>query len=309
MPDTAIGTSGRGPGIGAVDTMTATDIDRELAGLDALELGGQERKSLAARAWSAAWPKLIAIGLVLLVWELVAISGWKSDHILPDPSVVLKQFWSDVTDGTFFNSSILPATMRRALVGYASAVLIGTAIGAVLSQIKVLRTGVASLISGLQTMPSVLWYPMAIVLFQLGESAILFVVISGAAPSIVMGILSGSDQVPPLLLRAGRVLGAERFTLWREVVFPASLPSIIAGLKQGWAFSWRSLMAGELIGATTGKPGIGGFVDQSRTLSDYTRMYSTMIMILLIGICVDAIFNVVEKHVNRRRGLIDNALA
>ena len=237
------------------------------------------------------------------------MSGWKSDHILPDPSTVLKQFWSDLTDGTFFKSSLLPTTLKRAAIGYAAAVLIGTAIGAVLSQVKVLRTGVASLITGLQTMPSVLWYPMAIVLFGLSESAILFVVIIGAAPSVASGILSGSDQVPPLLLRAGRVLGAKRFTLWREVVFPASLPAVIAGLKQGWAFSWRSLMAGELIGAAIGNPGIGGFVDQSRTLSDYTGMYATMILILLIGIFVDAIFNVIEKHVNRRRGLIDAAAA
>jgi NitT/TauT family transport system permease protein len=293
----------------AVDTMSTEDIDRELAGLDALELGGQHRRSFGARTWSATWPKLIAIGIFLGVWQLVAMSGWKPDHILPGPGPVLKQFWTDLTDGTFLKSSLLPTTLKRAAVGYSSAVVIGTVIGAVLSQVKVLRTGVASLITGLQTMPSVLWYPMALVLFGLSESAILFVVIIGAAPSVASGILSGSDQVPPLLLRAGRVLGAKRFTLWREVVFPASLPAVISGLKQGWAFSWRSLMAGELIGAAIGNPGIGGLVDQSRTLSDYTGMYATMILILLIGIAVDAVFNVIEKHVNRRRGLIDAAAA
>jgi NitT/TauT family transport system permease protein len=293
----------------AADTMSAVDIDRELAGLDALELGGRERKSLAARTWSATWPKLIAIGLFLVIWELVALSGWKSDHILPGPEVVLREFWNSLTDGTYFKSSLLPTTLKRALIGYTAAVAIGTAIGATLSQVKVLRTGVASLITGLQTMPSVLWYPAAIVLFGLSDSAILFVVIIGAAPSVASGILSGSDQVPPLLLRAGRVLGAKRFTLWREVVFPASLPAVIAGLKQGWAFSWRSLMAGELIGAAIGNPGIGGAVDNSRSLSDYNGMYAAMILILLIGIIVDAIFNIVEKNVNRRRGLIDAAAA
>ena len=185
MPDTTLKTSS------AVDTMSAADIDRELAGLDALELGGRERKPLPARIWSATWPKLIAIGLFLGVWQLVALSGWKSDHILPDPATVLRQFWTDLTDGTFFRSSLLPTTLKRALIGYAAAVAIGTAIGAVLSQVKVLRTGVGSLITGLQTMPSVLWFPLAIVLFGLSESAILFVVIIGAAPSIAKGIIVG----------------------------------------------------------------------------------------------------------------------
>jgi NitT/TauT family transport system permease protein len=158
-------------------------------------------------------------------------------------------------------------------------------------------------------MPSVLWYPPALVLFGLNESAILFVVVIGAAPSVASGILHGSDQVPPLLVRAGRVLGAKRFTLWKEVVLPASLPSIVAGLKQGWAFSWRSLMAGELIGASLGAPGIGGHLDLNRTLGDYPGMYATMILILVFGIAVDAIFNAGEKHINRRRGLVDAAAA
>jgi NitT/TauT family transport system permease protein len=293
----------------SVDTMSAADIDRELAGLDALELAGHEKRSLGARAWSATWPKLIAIGLFLGVWEIVALSGWKPDYILPSPDVVLREFWTALTNGTFLSHEVLGATLQRAAIGYAAAVVIGTVVGAVLSQVKVLRTGVASLITGLQTMPSVLWYPMAIVLFGLSNSAILFVVIIGAAPSVASGILSGSDQVPPLLMRAGRVLGAKRFTLWREVVFPASMPAVIAGLKQGWAFSWRSLMAGELIGAAIGAPGIGGFLDNARTNVQYSTMYATMILILLIGIVVDSIFNLVEKNVNRRRGLIDNALA
>ena len=97
--------------------------------------------------------------------------------------------------------------------------------------------------------------------------------------------------------------------LWRQVVFPASMPAVVSGLKQGWAFAWRSLMAGELIGASIGKGGIGGFVDNARTFSDYNAMYAAMTLILIIGVIVDSIFNVIEKNVNRRRGLIDNAAA
>ncbi|MBV9951687.1 MAG: ABC transporter permease [Acidimicrobiia bacterium] len=300
MPETLSGS-------GAVDTMSAADIDRELAGLDALELAGHERKSLGSRTWSATWPKLIAIGLVIGGWELVSLSNWKSDHILPGPRVVLGQLWTSLTDGTYFHSDVIPATLQRAAIGYLAAVLIGTVVGATLSQIKLLRTGVASLITGLQTMPSVLWYPAALVLFGLNDNAILFVVIIGAAPSVAAGIMSGADQVHPLLLRAGRVLGANKFQLWRQVVFPASMPAVVSGLKQGWAFAWRSLMAGELLGASIGKGGIGGLVDNARTFSDYNNMYAAMTLILIFGVIVDAIFNVAEKNVNRRRGLIDVA--
>jgi len=299
MPDTTLQI--------ASDTVAAADIDRELAGLDALELAGRERTSFGARTWNAAWPKVLALLSVLLLWQLVAASNWKPNYVLPGPDPVLRQFWDSLTSGEFTRSGLVFTTLRRALLGFSLAVSIGTVIGALMSQVKVLRTGAASLVTGLQTMPSVLWYPMALVLFKLGEGAIMFVVVIGAAPSVANGILAGSDQVPPILMRAGRVLGARRFTLWKEVVLPASLPAFVSGLKQGWAFSWRSLMAGELIGAATGNPGIGGYLDIQRTNLAYTQMYAAMILILLIGIGVDSIFNVAEKSINRRRGLIDAA--
>ena len=112
---------------------------------------------------------------------------------------------------------------------------------------KVLRSGVGSMITGLQTMPSVAWFPLAILLFGVTEAAILFVVVLGAAPSIANGLIAGIDTVPPIYSRAGRVLGARGFALWRHVMLPAALPSFLGGLKQGWAFAWRSLMAGELL--------------------------------------------------------------
>jgi len=289
------------------DTVAAADIDRELAGLDALELAGRERKALGPRLWAGAWPKLLALAFVLFAWQLVNWTGWKPDYVLPGPYPVLKQFWESLSSGEFTQSGLLFTTLRRALIGFTAAVIVGTVIGALMSQVKVLRTGAASLVTGLQTMPSVLWYPMALVLFKLGEGAIMFVVIIGAAPSVANGILAGADQVPPILMRAGRVLGAKRFTLWKEVVLPASLPAFVSGLKQGWAFSWRSLMAGELIGAATGSPGIGGYLDIQRTNVDYTSMYAAMILILVIGVGVDTIFNLAEKSINRRRGLIDAA--
>jgi len=240
-------------------------------------------------------------------WQLVVLSGWKPRYVLPPPATVFSEFWKLLSTGEFTHSEILPATLGRAVIGFALAVLVGTAVGSVMSRVKPVRVAFASFVTGLQTMPSIVWFPMALVLFGLNESAITFVVVIGAAPSVANGILSGADQVPIVLLRAGRVLGASGFTLWKEVVLPASLPSFVAGLKQGWAFSWRSLMAGELIGASIGKQGIGGYLDNQRTLGDYPKLYATMLLILILGLIVDNVFSAVERSISRRRGLLETA--
>jgi NitT/TauT family transport system permease protein len=198
--------------------------------------------------------------------------------------------------------------LQRAAIGYALALLIGSAIGIVIARVPVLRAGVGSLITGLQTMPSVAWFPLAILLFGLSESAILFVVVLGAAPAIANGLLAGIDHVPPLLLRAGRVLGARGFTAYRYVVLPAAFPSFLSGMKQGWAFAWRSLMAGELLVVIGGHRSLGFVLDSARINSDAPGLMAAMIVILVIGIVVDSlVFGVIERRVRRRWGLVESA--
>jgi len=164
------------------------------------------------------------------------------------------------------------------------------------------------MITGLQTMPSVAWVPLAIVLFQLSERAILFVVILGAAPSIANGIIEGIDNVPPLLMRAGRVLGARGWSALRYVVVPAALPSVVGGLKQGWAFAWRSLMAGELITAFPGHIGVAQALNNAAQDADFVGVYEAMIVIFVIGVVVDAVFfGTILRVIRKRYGLIDAA--
>jgi NitT/TauT family transport system permease protein len=160
------------------------------------------------------------------------------------------------------------------------------------------------MITGLQTMPSVAWFPLAIVVFKLGEGAIMFVVVLGAAPSIANGIIAGVDHVPPLLLRSGRMLGARGLKTYRHVVVPAALPSFVGGLKQGWAFAWRSLMAGELIAQIPGHAGIGTGLDNARSQSDYPTMIAWMIVLLVLGIVIDSLFTKADATLRRRWGLL-----
>jgi NitT/TauT family transport system permease protein len=160
------------------------------------------------------------------------------------------------------------------------------------------------LITGLQTMPSIAWFPLAILLFTMSEQAILFVILIGAVPSIANGVIGGVDYVPALLVRAGRNVGAGGLSLYRHVILPAALPNIVTGLKQGWAFSWRSLLAGELMVAIAYRPSLGQFLSNSRELGDTSYMIALMIVILAIGIGVDAVFGSVERGIRRRRGVI-----
>jgi len=181
-------------------------------------------------------------------------------------------------------------------------------LGSLVTRSKIMRSGVGSMISGLQTMPSIAWFPLAILFFKRSEGAIMFVIVLGAAPAIANGLIAGTDHIPPLMLRAGRVLGAHGFSLFRRVIVPASLPSFVAGLKQGWAFAWRSLMAGELLVIIANRHSIGEQLQTARELADAEWLMATMLVILFIGIAVDAlIFGNLDRAIRRRWGLLDPA--
>jgi NitT/TauT family transport system permease protein len=283
--------------------MAASTLETTIVGLDALESAYDDRPSFAHRAFSATWPKVLAIGLALLAWQSVIWLGIKEDYQLAPPSKVFPVLWEQLGDGTIWRA--LQITLARAAGGFALALAIGITLGIAVAQSKILRNAVGSLITGLSTMPSVAWFPLALLLFGVSEGAIRFVVVLGAAPSIANGLIAGVDQVPPLLLRAGRVLGAKGVSKWRHVILPAAFPPFLSGLKQGWAFSWRSLMAGELIVIVRGKQSVGFLLDNARGLNDSEGMLAAMLVILLIGIVVDAVlFGSAERWVRRRWGLL-----
>jgi NitT/TauT family transport system permease protein len=287
----------------AADTEAAA-----LAGLDSLELQQQTRVSAGDRArkiWAAVWPKLLAIAIVIGVWELVYLSGWKSAAILPSPAAVFSDLWAQAHQVLLWQA--IATTMRRAVIGFGMALVIGVVIGALVSRIKPLRAAVGSMITALQTMPSIAWFPFAIILFGATTNAILFVIILGAAPSIANGLIAGVDYTPPLLLRAGHTMGLGRIAMYRHLILPASLPSFVAGLKQGWAFAWRSLMAGELLVIIMGQPSIGVLLSTFQDQSAMASTISIMIVILVLGIVVDLIFTRIDASIRRRRGMLDPA--
>jgi NitT/TauT family transport system permease protein len=276
-------------------------IERQFAGLDALEMAARSRHGLLRRAWTSTWPVLAAVALAVGIWELVVLSGWKPTYVLPGPADVFPQLGKDLSEGAFWSG--LGLTMRRALIGFSLAIVAGVALGSVVSRVRFLRMAFGSLITGLQTMPSIAWFPLAILLFQLSESAILFVIVIGAAPSIANGLIAGVDYTPPILLRAGRILGLRGLSLYRHLILPASLPAFVTGLKQGWAFAWRSLMAGELLVIIGHHASLGVRLEYARENIDANDMIATMIVILFIGIVIDRLFSAVDRTLRARRGL------
>ncbi len=280
---------------------------RAFAGLDALDVAEGPRPSRARHLWSLTWPKLAAVTIGLFLWQCVVWSGWKPEYLLPGPREVLGTLWEYIESGRMQEALVI--TMGRAVKGYLLALVIGVVLGSLVARNKVLRVAFGSLITGIQTMPSIAWFPLAILLFQLSETAIMFVVVLGAAPAIANGLIAGSDNIPPILLRAGRALGARGFSSYRHVVLPASLPYFVGGLKQGWAFAWRSLMAGELLVVIAGRESVGVLLQTNRNLQNADGLLATMIAILVIGIIVDsAVFGTLDRAIRRRWGLLDPSL-
>jgi NitT/TauT family transport system permease protein len=281
-------------------------LDQALAGLDALdEAERPSRDQLSRRMWRATWPKLAALSLILLVWQFAIWAHWKP-YILQSPATVARQLWELLGTSLFWQACWV--TAGQAIVGYVLVLLVGGIVGTAVARVAMLRAGIAALITGMQTMPSVLWYPLGIMVFGVTAKAIILMMILGAAPAVANGFISGIDQVPPGLLRVGRILGARGLSLERHVVLPAAFPSILGGMKQGWAFAWHALMAGEFL-ILVNPLSLGGRTVNAVAQGEWAVVVSMMIVIVFIGIMVDVAFSYVDRSVRRRYGLIDSAAA
>jgi NitT/TauT family transport system permease protein len=277
-----------------------------LAGLDALEMAvAQGRKSrgrrFADRAWSVLWPKLLAIAIVLLIWQLVHLTGWKK-YAFAGPGATFASLWGQMQHLMLWQA--IGTTMERALIGFALSVLFGAVVGALVSRIRPLRAAVGSMITGLQTMPSAAWFPFAIILFGNTTQAILFVIVMGSWPSVANGLITGVDYTPPLLLRAAKTMGLRRLSLYRHLILPASLPAFVAGLKQGWAFAWRSLLFGELLVQVPNVPSIGILLNSDQDQLDFAGATGIIIVILVLGILVDSAFTRADRAIRTRWGIV-----
>jgi NitT/TauT family transport system permease protein len=282
--------------------MPAAEVDVG-RGLDALDTPTERRDPWWRRALGGVVPPIVAVVLFIVVWQILWASAIWPEYQLPSPAAVWAHVTESVRDGELLGW--FWTSVHRAFIGFGISLLVAVPLGLAIATLTVVRRGIGPLVSGLQSLPSVAWVPAAILWFGLTDSAIYFVVLLGAVPSIANGLVSGIDQVPPILPRVGKVLGAGRLANVRYILLPAALPGFLGGLKQGWAFSWRSLMAAELI-ATSPElgEGLGQVLHNGMSLSDQSLVFFAIFLIFLVGVGIElAIFRPLERTVLRARGL------
>ncbi|MCX7746481.1 MAG: ABC transporter permease [Clostridia bacterium] len=248
--------------------------------------------------------KILFYLILIVIWELAYRIGvdllkiWKP-YTFPSPVAVFKTLIGLIADNTL-GIAVL-ASMKRIIVGYSISIFLGIIIGLTIVRYKYLDENFSALILGLQTLPSICWLPFAILWYGLSESAIIFVIAIGSTFAISIAIESGIKNVNPLYIRAAKTMGASGIKIYRNVIIPASLPNVISGLKQGWSFAWRALMAGEMLSATKG---LGQVLMVGRDLADISQVMAVMIVIIVLGLVVDKLlFGRIETNIRHKWGL------
>ncbi|WP_217213386.1 ABC transporter permease [Streptomyces sp. AC550_RSS872] len=288
----------------AKDGKDGNDLAGLEAGLDALDTVQTGHTPFRKTLTQKVLPPVVAVALVLAVWQVLVWAEVAPEYKLPSPSDVWGEVRESWLQGTLFD--YIWTSVSRGLMGFLLALAIGTPLGLLVARVRFVRAAIGPILSGLQSLPSVAWVPPAVIWLGLNDSMMYAVILLGAVPSIANGLVSGVDQVPPLFLRAGRTLGATGLKGTWHIVMPAALPGYLAGLKQGWAFSWRSLMAAEIIATSPDLGvGLGQLLEHGRTNSSMSQVFLAIFLILVVGIAIDLlIFSPLERSVLRSRGLL-----
>ncbi len=243
--------------------------------------------------------QLIFAAGVLAVWEALALAKIWPPYLFPTPLGVGQSLYDGFKDHSLWIG--IGVSMRRVVIGYAISVVLGILLGMVLAWSKFLEDTVGHLVLSLQSLPSVCWLPIAILWFGLHETAIIFVTVMGSMLAVTQATKAGFDNVPRILSMAGSNLGAKGPQMFWHVLLPASLPYLLDGLRQGWAFAWRSLVQGEML---YGALGLGQLLNQGRDLDDINQVVAVMVLIALLGYIVDGVlFRRLDSTVRIKWGL------
>lgn len=279
-----------------------SELGKLSAGLDALEVKNFQAETFARRLFNFSGP-LIAIAVFLGIWQFVFQLKLVEDYILPSPLQVYEALANQYRQGILLEAGW--NSLSRGVQGFFIAIIIAIPIGLLLGLSKTARVVLKPITSGLQQLPSVAWVPAAIIWFGLSNETIYAVILLGAVPSIANGLAAGIEQIPSQYLKVGKVLGALKLQQIRHIILPASFPGFLAGLEQGWAFAWRSLMAAELIAVSPALgTGLGQLLDVGRQLGDMALVLGAILSIMFVGILVEKLaFSPIREHTLKIRGL------
>jgi len=239
--------------------------------------------------------------LLLVLWEVAARIGWVEIRYISSPSEVVQYLVQSIADGSLGTAMLV--TLKRLLLGYFSGIIIGLPLGLLTARFKICQDTIGLLALGLQTLPSVCWVPLALLWFGPTEWAMFFVVVMGTLWSVIIATDTGVRTIPPIYARAARTMGSRGLHTWVKVMMPASLPFIVSGMKQGWAFAWRSLMAAEIYVTILTGFGLGLLLHNGREAQRMEQVVGVMFVIVVIGLLADKIlFSPWERFLHRRWG-------
>jgi NitT/TauT family transport system permease protein len=238
-------------------------------------------------------------GALLGLWQIISVLHFWPPYLFPTPASVFEALRYGFADHSSWIA--IGVSMKRMLLGFGISMCLGSILGLLLAQNEFMEESLGRLVVSMQSMPSICWLPLAILWFGLSEKAILFVVVMGSMLSISITLESGLRNVPRVYAMVGRNFGAHSWRLFWLVLLPASLPHLVSGFKQGWAFAWRSLLAGEMIFVSLG---LGQLLMMGRDLNDINQIVAVMVLITSIGFIVDGlVFRTIERSLRRKWGV------
>lgn len=239
--------------------------------------------------------------LLFMIWEGAARWNHETHLFLPAPSEVILYLYTSLKDGSLLRASLI--TLERLFEGYFCSLSIGIPLGLLNARFQICKDTLGLLILGLQSLPSVCWVPLAVMWFGQQEETMLFIVIMGSIGSIATAVESGVRHVPPIYLKAARTMGSTGLHTWIYVIIPATFPYVLNGMKLGWAFAWRSLMAAEIYITILTGLGLGHLLHYARELHAMDGVVGIMLVIIFIGIVIEKlVFAPVETFLHRRWG-------
>lgn len=265
--------------------------------VNAIAIGDVERPlTITERiANNEAVQRLTILIVLVVVWEIYA--RWLNNSLLfPTFTETAKTFWKDIANGVLIDRTL--TSLRTLALGYAS----GLAIAAVFTTLAVASGVGTRILSTLTAMfnplPAIALLPLALIWFGLGTPSLVFVIIHSVLWAVALNTLIGFRGVPETLRMSGRNVGLSGARYVGLILIPAAFPSILAGLKIGWAFAWRTLVAAELVfGVSARSGGIGWYIFEARNDLDTATVFSGLLTVILIGLAVESvIFRAIEAR-------------
>jgi NitT/TauT family transport system permease protein len=268
-----------------------------------LQASPRKTRRLRAVDWKSILDLVIALAAFTAAWQVVFWFRFYPPYLLPSPAIVLDRFVVMVEDGQLGQG--VAVTLGRIIAGFSLAVGLGIGVGMLMVSFKRFGRIMNSFSVGLQSFPSIAWVPFAILLVGLNDLGIIFVMVISSVFSMMVSTYSGIRNIPPIYVKAARNMGTRGVSLFRNVMLPASLPSLITGLRQAWSFAWHALIGAEILMATVG---LGALLEFGAQFVRMDQIIASMVTIFVIGLAADRlIFSRLEEGIRSKRGLVQHS--